>query len=154
MSSVLNFGYFTYLFEYPTRMARSLTAQQESLSGRVWQLSDHKAALLRQLAEVELAQHQAIVVAEQHGVRQVRLAQLAGVTRARVSQIVSSTEVPEESIRGLDERWHRMLEWPQDHLASVAKITTAIARDEWNQRYELVHGSPGNLGAAIPGSYT
>lgn len=135
-------------------MARSLTAQQESLAGRVWQLSDHKAALLRQLAEVELAQHQAIVVAEQHGVRQVRLAQLAGITRARVSQIVAATEMPDEPTQVLDERWHRMLEWPQDHLASVAKITTLVARDQWNQRYELVHGSPGNLGASVPDNYT
>jgi len=128
-------------------MARTLTAQQKSLAGRVWELSDHRAALLRQLAEVELAQHQAIAVAEQHGVRQVRLAQLAGVTRARVSQIVAATEVPDESICDLNERWHKMLEWPQDHLAALAKITTASARDEWNYRYELVHGSPGNLGA-------
>lgn len=130
-------------------MARSLTAQQKSFAGRVWELSDHRAALLRQLAEVELAQHQAIVVAEQHGIRQVRLAQLAGVTRARISQIVAATEVPDESIRVLDERWHKMLEWPQDHLASVAKITTTAGRDQWNQRFELVHGSPGNLGAAV-----
>ncbi|CAN5210692.1 hypothetical protein BH11ACT2_BH11ACT2_01530 [soil metagenome] len=135
-------------------MARSLTAQQESLAGKVWQLSDHRAALLRQLAEVELAQHQAIVVAEQHGVRQVRLAQLAGVTRARVSQIVAATDMPDEPTQVLDERWHRMLEWPQDHLASVAKITTVAARDEWNRRYELVHGSPGNLGASVPDNYT
>ena len=131
-------------------MARSLTAQQESLAGRVWELSDHRAALLRQLADVELAQHQAIILAERHGVRQVRLAQLAGVTRARVSQIVAATEMPDESIRVLDERWHRMLERPQDHLASVAKITTAVGRDEWNLRYELVHGSPAALGASAP----
>lgn len=154
MSSVLNFGYFTYLFQYPTRMGRTLTAQQESLAGRVWELSDHRAALLRQLADVELAQHQSIALAEQHGVRQVRLAQLAGVTRARVSQIVAATEIPDESIRVLDERWHKMLEWPQDHLASVAKITTAVGRDEWNLRYELVHGSPGSLGASAPENFS
>lgn len=135
-------------------MTRSLTAQQQSLAGRVWELSDHRTALLRQLAEVELAQHQAIVVAEQHGVRQVRLAQLAGVTRARVSQIVAATDVPGESIQTLDERWHKMLEWPQDHLASVAKITRGVERDEWNHRYELVHGSPGNLGIAVDENHT
>lgn len=131
-------------------MTRSLTAQQKSLAGRVWELSDHKAALLRQLAEVELAQYQAIAVAEQHGVRQARLAELAGVTRARVSQIVAATEVPDELIQVLDERWYKMLEWPRDHLATVAKITKAHSRDEWNHRYGLVHDSPGALGASMP----
>ena len=90
--------------------------------------------MLRQLAEVELAQYQAI----------------AGVTRARVSQIVARTEIPDESIRLLEERWYKMLERPQDHLAAVSKITTAHSRDEWKHRYELVHGSPCTLGNSVP----
>ena len=135
-------------------MARALTAQQESLAGRVWELSDHRAALLRQIAEVEGAQHQAIALAELHGVRQVRLARLAGVTRARVSQIVAGTEVPEESIEALEQRWSTMLEQPAYHLRAVRAITTVEARDEWNRRFELVHGTPGNLGAAAPENYS
>jgi len=106
--------------------------------------------LLGQVAELELAQHQALAVAEQHGVRQARLAQLIGVTRARISRIVAATEVPDESISALDQRWYKMLEWPRDHLGAVAKITTAQSRDEWNQRYELVHGSPGTHGTSVP----
>lgn len=71
----------------------------EPTAGRVWELSDHRAALPRPPADVELAQHQAIALTEQHVVRQVRLAQLAGVTCARLSQIVAATEVPDESFR-------------------------------------------------------
>lgn len=135
-------------------MARALTEQQQSLALKVWELSDHRAALLRQVAEVEAAQHQAIALAELHGVRQVRLAELAGVTRARVSQIVGATDAPDEPIAELEQRWYKMLEWPQDHLRDVRAITTVEARDEWNRRYELVHGKPGNLSASVPENYS
>jgi hypothetical protein len=134
-------------------MRRTLTTLQQQLALKVWELSDHRAALLRQVAEIDAYQRDAIRLAEQHGVRQAMIAMLAGVTPQRISQIVAETPLPEESIETLGRAWHKDLEWSQDHLARVAMITTQAERDVWNQRYELVHGRPGNLGSKAPDSY-
>lgn len=93
-------------------------------------------------------------MAEQHGVRQAIIATLAGVTPQRISQIVAETPLPEESIETLGRAWHKDLEWPQDHLPRVSKITAAVERDLWNQRYELIHGHPGNLGSKVLDNYS
>jgi len=116
----------------------------------VWQLSDKRTALLKQVAEIEAYQHDAIVLAEQHGVRQTVLAELAGVSRQRISQIVSETEIPEQSVTELQALWARDLGWSGDQLERLASITTDADRDIWNERFELVHGRPGTLGVATP----
>lgn len=120
---------------------------------KVWQLSDHRAALLRQLAEIDAYQRDAIVSAEQHGVRQAMMATLVGVTPQRISQIVAETPLPEESVETLDRRWHKDLKSPRGHVARASKITTVVERDLWNLRYELVHGRPGRLGSGVPENY-
>jgi len=135
-------------------MRRTLTTLQQQLALKVWELSDHRAALLRQVAEIDAYQRAAISMAEQHGVRQAMIATLAGVTPQRISQIVAETPLPEESIETLGPAWHKDLEWPQDHLTRVAKITTQDERNLWNQRYELIHGRPGNLGSKMPDNYS
>ena len=135
-------------------MRRTLTALQEQLASKVWQLSDHRAALLRQVAEIDAYQRDAIVLAEQHGVRQAMMATLAGVTPQRISQIVAETPLPTEFVEELAQRWYKDLEWPQDHLARVSKITTVVERDLWNLRFELIHGRPGELGSKVPENYS
>ena len=131
-------------------MRRTLTTPQQQLALKVWELSDHRAALLRQVAEIDAYQREAISLAELHGIRQAMIATLAGVAPQRISQIVADTPLPNESIETLGRAWHKDLEWPQDHLTRVAKITTQAERDLWNQRYELIHGRPGNLGSKVP----
>jgi hypothetical protein len=135
-------------------MRRTLTTLQEQLASKVWQLSDHRAALLRQVAEIEAYQRDAIVLAEQHGVRQAMMATLAGVTPQRISQIMAETPLPKESVEALNQRWHQDLEWPQDHLARVSNITTVTERDLWNLRYELIHGSVGEVGSKVPENFS
>lgn len=134
-------------------MRRTLTTPQQQLALKVWELSDHRAALLRQVAEIDAYQREAISLAELHGIRQAMIATLAGVAPQRISQIVADTPLPNESIETLGRAWHKDLEWPQDHLTRVAKITTQAERDLWNQRYELIHGRPGNLGSKVPDNY-
>jgi hypothetical protein len=100
--------------------------------------------------EIEAYQRDAIVVAVQHGVRQAMMTTLAGVTPQRISQIMAETPLPKEFVQALNQHWHQDLEWPQDHLTRVSKVTTTVERDLWNQRYELIHGRPGNLGFKVP----
>lgn len=67
---------------------------------------------------------------------------------------MAETPLPGESVETLDQRWYKDLEWPQDHLARVSKITTVVERDLWNRRYELTHGRPGELGSNAPKNYS
>jgi len=131
-------------------MKRPPTSLQSALAGVVWQLSDQRAALLKQVAEIEAYQHDAIALAEQHGVRQTVLAELAGVSRQRISQIVAETEIPTQNVTELQSLWSHALEWSDDQLKRLASVTTDTERDTWNARFELVHGRPGTLGVATP----
>ena len=67
---------------------------------------------------------------------------------------MAENPLPEESIETRGRAWHKDLEWPQGHLTRVAKIARSAERDLWNQRYELVHGRPGNLGSKVPDIYS
>jgi len=105
-------------------MKRPHTSVQSELAGMVWQLSDQRTALLKQVAEVEAYQHDAIALTEQHGVRQTTLAKLAGVSRQRISQIVSETEIPTQTITELQSVWARDLEWSGEELKRLARAPT------------------------------
>lgn len=128
-------------------MAGKLTEDQESLAYYAWALARHRAALAKQLAEVEGYERQAVALAAQYGVRQKLLATVTGRSPGRISQVIAATDT--ESLGTLQDArgpWFEALEHPQDHLAAKSRHATQAERDAWNTNHELVHGSPGTLG--------
>lgn len=72
-------------------MAKLATELQISLAVNAWQLTDRRAALLAELAEIDELHRQAIALAATYGVPQKSLAALCDVSGPRISKIVSTT---------------------------------------------------------------
>lgn len=132
-------------------MRRILTEDQERLAAYAWMLAQHRAALAKQLAEVEEFEREAIRAAALYGVRKMDLATLTARSRGRISQIIG--EVPPfvgKSMLNTTEPWRKALDEPQEHLERLSKkFTTAETIASWNTNFELVHGEiqgPGQVG--------
>jgi hypothetical protein len=123
-------------------MRQPRTEDQENLAAYVWMLSQHRAALAQQLAEVEEYVRQAVRVAKQYGVKQIDLAMLTGRSPGRVSQIINEAPpVPGEQLRATRQAWRKDLDSPGDHLGRLSKkFTTPESSDTWTANYRLVHG--------------
>ncbi|WP_113718959.1 hypothetical protein [Arthrobacter dokdonensis] len=131
-------------------MVRKLTEDQESLAHYAWALARHRAALAKQLADVEEYERQAVALAARYGVRQTLLAAVTGRSPGRISQVVAATNT--EPLGTLEEArgpWSTALEHPQDHLTARSRPATAAERDQWNATRELIHGPPDTPGQPL-----
>lgn len=126
-------------------MVKKLTPLHVSLAVTTWQLAERRAALAKQLAETDELHRQAIALAASYGVPQRLLGTLSDVSQPRISQIIASTEIPDERPDEFGHRVFKVMEWPQDELQKHSE-KDAAERDAWNRKYQLVHGRPGNLG--------
>lgn len=123
-------------------MRQPRTEDQENLAAYVWMLSQHRAALAQQLAEVEEYVRQAVRVAGQHGVKQLDLATLTQRSTGRISQIIGEAPpVSSEQLRAARESWREALDSPGEHLNRLSKkFSTPESGETWRMNYELVHG--------------
>ncbi|WP_427019404.1 hypothetical protein ACQCSX_22185 (plasmid) [Pseudarthrobacter sp. P1] len=123
-------------------MAKKLTQDQEALASYVWMLSRHRAALARQLADVEQFERDAVAAAGQFGVKQALLATLAGRSPGRISQIISATPTDFDAApQDIREQWRQALENPAGHLerySSFGRTPEDLAA--WTAKHRLIHG--------------
>jgi hypothetical protein len=121
-------------------MLRVLTEDQEKFASYAWMLARHRAALAKQLAEVDGYLREAVRLAEQHGVRQKTLAVLTNFTPARISQIVND-DTPNTDTTMLETvtLWRAAIEEPQAHLARLSKKSTRENLEEWEEKYRLIY---------------
>lgn len=120
-------------------MMRVLTEDQEKFASYAWMLARHRAALAKQLAEVDSYMREAVRLAEQHGVRQKTLAALTGLTPARISQIAHTATPNNETTLEKLSTWRVALDDPQEHLAQLSKRSTTEELGDWEEKYCLIY---------------
>ncbi|TIH30797.1 hypothetical protein [Subtercola vilae] len=124
-------------------MSKPLTELQTSLAVNAWQLTDRRAWLLAQLAELDVLHRQAIALAATYGVSQKSLARLCDVSGPRISQIVSDTDLPPGSIEEFNSAVIEMLERRQDPVRDGAPGDTIA----WDRKFAISRGYDPELGS-------
>ena len=121
-------------------MARVLTEDQEKFAFYAWALAQHRAALVKQLDEVNGLTREAVRLAERYGVRQKTLAELTGYTPARISQIVNDgTPTTGKTMLDTVSTWRAAIEEPQEHLARLGRKSTREQLEDWEEKYRLIY---------------
>ncbi|MCU6480137.1 hypothetical protein [Arthrobacter sp. A2-55] len=127
-------------------MARKLTTTQRQLATDVLELSTLRAALVKQLAEIELFQQQAIAHAEQNGVRQRLLSVLADLSPGRISQVVKTADPSSKPLQAQRREWRRAIDSPQERLVAFTMPATEGDRLASLARIEALNDTnPGPL---------
>lgn len=130
---------------YPHWMAKKLTPLHVTLSATVWQLAERRAALAKQLAEIDGLHRQAIAMAGAYGVPQTLLSTISDLSPTRISHIIGATDIPLESPDVFGRRVSKVMELPQNQLGARPE-KNASEREAWERKYELIHGRPRNPG--------
>ena len=101
-----------------------------------WQLTDRRAWLLAQLAELDEPHKQSIVLAATYGVPQKSLAVLCDVSGPRISKIVSITDLPPGSIESFTQTVTELLERQQ----SPMRRTPPADKPAWDRKFAISRG--------------
>lgn len=114
-------------------MAKPATELQISLAVDAWNLTARRTWLLAQLAELDELHRQAITLAATYGVSQKSLAVLCDVSGPRISQIVTSTDLPAGSMESFHQRVTEILESRQEHVQHTTPDDIAA----WNNKFAV-----------------
>jgi hypothetical protein len=117
-------------------MAKPATELQISLAVDAWRLSERRAWLLRQLAELDELHRQAIALAATYGVPQKTLAALCEVSGPRISQIVSSTDLPP----GSPDAFHDTVTELLERRPSTPIHGAPADKAAWDRKFALSRG--------------
>jgi DNA-binding transcriptional regulator YdaS (Cro superfamily) len=117
-------------------MAKPATELQITLAEDAWHLTDRRTWLLAQLAELDELHRHAIALAATYGVSQKSLAVLCDVSGPRISQIVSSTDLPAGSIESFHQAVSGILERRQEPVQRTEPEDIAA----WNKKFAVSRG--------------
>lgn len=134
-------------------VSQGLAEQRTAQLVDVWTIAQRLAAVEAHAEELRAMLQAAAAVAVDHGAKQKVVADLAGLTPGRISQIVAEQRTRESAEDWIDSRriHETLFQWDRyigDRLVQLAQTATESERLDWNRKYELCYRRPGNLGAA------
>ncbi|MEO7016723.1 MAG: hypothetical protein ABI130_16310 [Leifsonia sp.] len=122
-------------------MRKQLTSDQRSLAEDVLELALTRQAIAAQLGEIDQLYRQAIALAAQYGVKQTLIADLAGISAPRVSQIADATLIPEISIDDFNDLVSNQTENPHENLDRIADTLARAQHADTTRQFALIDGA-------------
>lgn len=127
-------------------MAKPATDLQTTLAVDAWHLTDRRAWLLAELADLDELHRQAIALAATYGVTQKSLAVLCDVSGPRISQIVSATDLPTGTVESFHQSVTDILQRPQESVHRTEPEDIAA----WNTKSAISRGIANDPLAIMP----